>query len=199
MCTTLKKPSDAALYYVMYSLYKIPITVQMWVSEMYGINKQGNPEQYWKPTFLLRTSSITHVFTSYCYPFSCRYSFCLWKTSYSDTDAVYGQYVEYNIIISRGCRVCDSWRKSNISCINPILYVSFACLAEVTHWLLYSAMLQVQHLASFFHKFNFMVKKAFFLLNVNFTIAFLDFVVRVRLASFVNCHATQIIEIFHII
>ena len=43
-----------------------------------------------------------------------------------------------------------------------------------------------------------MVKKVFFLLNIDFTIAILDLVVRVHLASSVVCHATQIIEIFHI-
>ena len=40
--------------------------------------------------------------------------------------------------------------------------------------------------------------KEVFLLNIDFTIAILDLVVRVHLASFVVCHATQIIEIFHI-
>ena len=105
-------------------------------------NKQGNPEQHWKHIFLLRTTLIVHVFSSYYYASSYCYCFCLWKTSFLNTDTVYGKYVGHNVIISHGRRVCDTWRRSNISYINAIVYVRFACLTQVTQ-LLHNAMLQM--------------------------------------------------------
>lgn len=145
MRTTLQKNpacADAALYYVMYSPVQGISYCSNLLFEICGGNKQGNPEQHWKPTILLRTSFIVHVFYSYCNAYSYWYCFCLWKTSCLNTDTVYDKYVGYNVIISRGRRACV-WRRSSISYINPISYVSFACLAQVTHWLLLNAMLQM--------------------------------------------------------
>jgi hypothetical protein len=128
--------ADAALYYVMYS----PIQVLFKVSfRNLWRNQQGNSKQNWKPTFLLLASLIVHVLYCYCYAYSYWYCYYLWKTSYLNTDPVYGKYVGYNVIISRGRRVCDCWRRSTISCINRILCVSFACLTPAVHWLPYNA------------------------------------------------------------
>ena len=135
--------ADAAMRYVMYSPVRDINYCSNVLLEIYGQNKQGNPEQHWKPTFLLRTSLIVHVFSSYCYAYSYWYCFSLWKAPYLNTDTVYDKYVRYNVIISRGRRVCDSWHRSSISYINPILYVSFVCLGHVTHCLLHNAMLEM--------------------------------------------------------